>query len=63
MPRHRSPFDKGNLLVKFEIEMPETLSEEVMNLLSKQLPNPTRMEIDFDPKEAEVPNTDKYSFL
>ncbi len=49
--------------MKFEIEMPETLSEEVMNLLSKQLPNPTRMEIDFDPKEAEVPNTDKYSFL
>jgi DnaJ family protein A protein 2 len=53
MPKHRSPFDKGNLLIKFEVEMPESLPEEAMQILARLLPGPTRTEIPFDPAECE----------
>eukprot|EP00993_Chasmostoma_nieuportense_P000760 NODE_1699_length_1409_cov_22.670827_g1613_i0.p1 GENE.NODE_1699_length_1409_cov_22.670827_g1613_i0~~NODE_1699_length_1409_cov_22.670827_g1613_i0.p1 ORF type:complete len:342 (+),score=94.04 NODE_1699_length_1409_cov_22.670827_g1613_i0:260-1285(+) len=53
MPKHRNPFDKGYLLIKFEVEMPETLSDTALQTIAKVLPSPTRKEPAYDPNEAE----------
>jgi DnaJ-class molecular chaperone len=38
MPRYRHPFEKGSLLVKFEIEFPETLPVNLVEQLATILP-------------------------
>eukprot|EP01006_Ploeotia_vitrea_P028910 TRINITY_DN61548_c0_g2_i1.p1 TRINITY_DN61548_c0_g2~~TRINITY_DN61548_c0_g2_i1.p1 ORF type:complete len:418 (+),score=77.02 TRINITY_DN61548_c0_g2_i1:82-1335(+) len=53
MPQKGNPFDKGQLLIKFEIEMPDTLTDEQLKVLAKVLPAPTRMEMDYNAAEAE----------
>jgi len=53
MPTKGNPFDKGQLLVRFEIDMPESLTEEQLKVLAKVLPDPQRMEMDFNKDEAE----------
>ena len=35
MPKHRNPFDKGALLIQFTIQMPETLPQATLDILSK----------------------------
>ena len=35
MPKHRNPFDKGSLLIVMDVEMPDTLSADVLKQLSK----------------------------
>jgi len=41
MPTYRSPFDKGNLFVKFEVEFPTTewYSDEKAQILKNVLPS------------------------
>lgn len=53
MPTKGNPFDKGQLLIRFEVEMPESLTEEQLKVLAKVLPDPQRMEMDFNKDEAE----------
>jgi DnaJ family protein A protein 2 len=53
MPKHRNPFDKGALLIQFTIQMPETLPQATLDILSKVLPSPDRMEQDYDAELAE----------
>lgn len=40
MPRYKQPFEKGNLLLKLEIEFPDTMSAELGQQLSSVLPKP-----------------------
>jgi DnaJ family protein A protein 2 len=38
MPTHRNPFDKGNLYVKFEIEFPKRIPDDIAKKLEQILP-------------------------
>jgi len=38
MPTYKSPFDKGNLFIKFEVEFPTTIPEKFLDELIKILP-------------------------
>ena len=60
MPKHRNPFDKGQLIIKFEIEMPEILPEDALQTLSRVLPPPTRPEVPYNPNECEECILHKY---
>eukprot|EP00998_Keelungia_sp_KM082_P005744 NODE_2043_length_1151_cov_163.349609_g2026_i0.p1 GENE.NODE_2043_length_1151_cov_163.349609_g2026_i0~~NODE_2043_length_1151_cov_163.349609_g2026_i0.p1 ORF type:complete len:337 (+),score=63.99 NODE_2043_length_1151_cov_163.349609_g2026_i0:22-1011(+) len=51
MPHKRNPFSKGNLLIKFEVEMPEGLSEKALDTLRKVLPGPKEEPADMDNAE------------
>jgi DnaJ family protein A protein 2 len=55
MPKHRNPFDKGQLLITFDVDMPlaQQLSPAAREALAKYLPAPTHMDMDFDAAEAE----------
>eukprot|EP00992_Anisonema_acinus_P010328 TRINITY_DN6496_c0_g1_i1.p1 TRINITY_DN6496_c0_g1~~TRINITY_DN6496_c0_g1_i1.p1 ORF type:complete len:424 (+),score=113.42 TRINITY_DN6496_c0_g1_i1:63-1274(+) len=53
MPKYKNPFDKGSLVIKFSVKMPESLSEGAMAALRKALPPPTRRDPSFDAAEAE----------
>jgi|UniRef100_A0A7S4GI47 DnaJ family protein A protein 2 len=53
MPKHRNPFDKGSLLIVMDVEMPDTLSADVLKQLSKVLPDSKSSPEKFDASEAE----------
>eukprot|EP00668_Euglena_longa_P044529 GGOE01059861.1.p1 GENE.GGOE01059861.1~~GGOE01059861.1.p1 ORF type:complete len:426 (-),score=105.56 GGOE01059861.1:277-1518(-) len=53
MPQHRNPFNKGQLLIAFDVEMPESLTPAALDALAKVLPSPARMDTDVDMSEAE----------
>jgi len=38
MPRHKNPFEKGNLFIKFDVQFPDTLSANVVKSLEQALP-------------------------
>lgn len=50
MPRFGSPFERGNLHVKFEVEMPApgSLSEDQIHLLRSILPGPLQKPMNLD---------------
>jgi len=53
MPQYRNPFDKGLLLIQFDVEFPEKIPMDAIQKLSAVLgnPNATKMEIDSDQEE------------
>uniref|UniRef100_A0A7S1JB75 Uncharacterized protein n=1 Tax=Eutreptiella gymnastica TaxID=73025 RepID=A0A7S1JB75_9EUGL len=53
MPQHRNPFNKGQMLITFEIEMPKSLSASAIETLCKVLPDATTKEPAFKKDEAE----------
>eukprot|EP00992_Anisonema_acinus_P011129 TRINITY_DN7156_c0_g1_i1.p1 TRINITY_DN7156_c0_g1~~TRINITY_DN7156_c0_g1_i1.p1 ORF type:complete len:397 (-),score=64.76 TRINITY_DN7156_c0_g1_i1:195-1385(-) len=50
MPKHKNPFDKGALLIKFDVEMPTSLTPDALAAIAKVLPVPPKPSI---PDEAE----------
>lgn len=38
MPKYKSPYDKGNLLIKFEVEFPKTIPQNIQEKLLAMLP-------------------------
>ena len=61
MPRHRNPFDKGNLNITFNIEMPDHIDEDTQATLLKILPKASRMDEDYNTAEAEECFLHEYS--
>eukprot|EP01012_Entosiphon_sulcatum_P034971 TRINITY_DN443_c0_g1_i1.p1 TRINITY_DN443_c0_g1~~TRINITY_DN443_c0_g1_i1.p1 ORF type:complete len:405 (+),score=52.43 TRINITY_DN443_c0_g1_i1:26-1240(+) len=53
MPSHGNPFDKGQLLIQFDVEMPTSLPEKSLAKLAAALPTPQAMEEDIDLSHAE----------
>lgn len=49
MPVYKAPYEKGNLYIKFEIEFPKTLPQDMADKLQKILP----------PKQAVEPTKDE----
>lgn len=40
MPLHKRPFEKGRLIIKFNVQFPKLLKEDAIRLLDKALPKP-----------------------
>lgn len=53
MPTYGNPYDKGQLLIEFEVEMPTSLPTSSLSKLAAALPAPQSMEEDFDPAQCE----------
>eukprot|EP00667_Euglena_gracilis_P011337 EG_transcript_11579 len=53
MPKHRNPFDKGSLLIEFDVELPTSLRPDALATLAKLLPDPKKADMDVDLREAE----------
>jgi len=53
MPKHRNPFDKGFLLIEFDVELPESLPATTLSALAKLLPEPKKTEMQVDLEQAE----------
>jgi len=45
MPKYRSPFEKGSLLVKFEVEFPDSIQPNLVEQLQKLLPPKPKVEL------------------
>jgi len=54
MPTWKSPFDKGHLFIKFEVEFPHTIPEEMVSELIKILPQKNKVELLDGEKEIEL---------
>jgi len=46
MPQYKNPFNKGSLLIKFDVTFPNTISADIANKLISMLPAKNKMEID-----------------
>jgi len=46
MPTYKSPFDKGHLFVKFEVEFPSTIPDKFLDDLIKILPQKNKVDLD-----------------
>eukprot|EP00992_Anisonema_acinus_P015504 TRINITY_DN9770_c0_g1_i1.p1 TRINITY_DN9770_c0_g1~~TRINITY_DN9770_c0_g1_i1.p1 ORF type:complete len:413 (-),score=107.78 TRINITY_DN9770_c0_g1_i1:143-1381(-) len=53
MPKHRNPFDKGYLLIQFDVEMPPELPASVLTKLDQLLPGPPMGSLPSGATEAE----------
>jgi len=54
MPTYKSPFDKGHLFIKFEVDFPNTIPEEMISELIKILPQKNKVELLDGEKEIEL---------
>jgi len=58
MPKYRSPFEKGSLLVKFDVEFPDSLQPKVVEQLQKLLPPKPKVQLPAAPKKPKKKVTD-----
>ena len=54
MPIHRSPFDKGTLIVKFMVEFPDKIDPNVVAMLENCLPPKPSYTIPMESEEVDM---------
>jgi DnaJ homolog subfamily A member 2 len=61
MPTYKSPFDKGNLLIIFDVEFPKKIPEKLSLQLEKILPGKSKVENNEEVQEVTLKNATKIS--
>ena len=54
MPQYKNPFDKGALVIKFDVEFPSSIPDDIAQKLVSILPPKNKMDIDSNEHSLEV---------
>jgi len=63
MPTYRRPFEKGRLIIRFNVQFPKTVNADAVKLLEKALPKPTPSKQQQQHKDADVEDVVLSSFV